>query len=44
MNVWSEDGDRLTRLISDDDLQAVGQVIKECGSAKPNLISKLGPD
>jgi hypothetical protein len=38
MSFWSEDDDRLTRLIAAGDFQPVGQVIRECGSAEPSLI------
>jgi hypothetical protein len=42
MSVWSEDDDRLSRLIADDDWQAVELFIRECGSAELNLIWNLG--
>ncbi|MGB0551589.1 MAG: hypothetical protein ACPGQV_03285 [Alphaproteobacteria bacterium] len=42
MSVWSEDDDRLSRLIADDDWQAVELFIRECGPAEFNLIWNSG--
>jgi len=42
MSVWSEDNDRLSWLIADDDWQAVELFIRECGSAELNLIWNPG--